>query len=244
MLPAKHAASLVRFAGPFFVVLAIAIVGIDWYLPEGPAEAGGVQIALFWLLWLPLLITGGTLAAVVCHRVFILGDESMLGQILVWWSFREIRFFGWGIAIGICAGLIAVPLDIILGVTIASMMPSVDQESSLVWIVDSGLLGNLVAAFFVGRWSLVLPATAVDSRPNLSWAWSISRGNALRLMVLVGLLPIGANFVTNFLPEPKSVGFSLFYIAVWGYVWAAEIALLSLSYRELVGYQITDVEDE
>ncbi len=237
-LPAKRAATLVRFAGLFIVVLALVIVAI----PDDPDEIEGVEVALILLVWLPLLLAAFTLAAVVCHRVFVLGDESMIGQGLVWWSSRETRFLGWLIGLGFCAATITV-LGMIVSMIVGSMMTNGDQEPSQVGIVGSLFLVDLVVAYFVGRWSLVLPATAIDDRPSLSWAWSTSRGNGLRLMVLVGLFPMGVNFASTFLPETRSVVDSILLAPVWLYVWAVEIALLSLSYRELVRHQVTDVED-
>ena len=108
------------------------------------------------------------------------------------------------------------------------------EEPNPIGLAALGSLLALPVAYVVGRSSIVLPATAIDERPSIPWAWSISKGNGLRLMVLVGLLPILTDFIFELIPAYDSFVYSIFLLVIYLYVSAAEIAILSLSYRELV----------
>ena len=53
-----------------------------------------------------------------------------------------------------------------------------------------------VAYIFV-CFALVLPAIATDAVPSFGRAWELSRGNGLRLLVTVGLLPVALNLLIS-----------------------------------------------
>lgn len=240
VLPAKHASTLLRSAAPLIALMVLATVIGNWNQPDEPfdASAGWIVLSIFWAL---ALIAAAALAVVGCHRVFILGRESMSDIGFLSWSSREMRFIGWWIGVGICVGIIITPFMLLVFPIASSIFIDTDQDSIDLHVRGLMFLINLPIAYFIGRWSLVFPATAVDERPSLKWAWDISKSNSWRLMVLIGLLPVGVNFILGSLPESESTFNTLFFMPAWLYVAAAEIAVLSLSYKALVESLSTDV---
>ena len=53
----------------------------------------------------------------------------------------------------------------------------------------SSISPSLIAYWFIARVSLMLPAIAIDRKPDLGAAWQASRRNGWRLAIVVGLLP-------------------------------------------------------
>ena len=136
------------------------------------AILGGSRLA-FLLVW--LLLPGGffTMIAISCHRLVILGVDSLPNAWGLFWSWRETRFFGWIFGIGLSAGLVTF-LDI-------PLYGSVSQLAVLV-------VSPPIMWYVLARLSLVLPATAIGQRPTLKGSWQLSRSNGWRL-ALVTFLP-------------------------------------------------------
>lgn len=239
-LPAKHAATLIRIVWPLVVLQVLNIVLTGWHEQQNPEDISGRWIAFSFFLGL-VMFAASTLATVACHRVFILGDDSMKGQGPVWWSSRETWFVVYSITLAL---IIMMPLMVILPF-VFSISPEEYGIWILVGIAPVGFLMTLLAAYCVGRWSLILPATAVDDedRQRFAWAWSISTGNGLRLMVIIGLLPLGVSLVYPFLPNLNSIVYSILVEIAFLYFAAVQIAWLSLSYRELMQHQVVGTED-
>jgi hypothetical protein len=240
-LPFKHLVIICTFGSPLIVLLIAEFSMAIWSSTGKVAELSATQV------WMSVVLTLGfipaaILATVACHRIFILGEKSMFDQSIVWWSSREWRFIGWGLLIGLLGGLFALPIMVFLLPLIMSYVAGMDWTN---WTLNAGsdqlvvpnvvlFLIGLPIVYLISRWSLVFPATATDQRPSLSWAWTVSTGNGLRVLVLIGLLPVVADFVFGLLPQFDSLVYSVLVTVVWLYVAAVEIALLSLSYKALI----------
>lgn len=199
--PGVHARTILWFAIP---VIAVRVVGS---LVE-PASA-----ALFgWAL----VNFGLTLIlAVVCHRIVVLGTQSVAGFPIVWWTWRETRFLGWSLGIGLIAGLV--------------MLPALSVSQSP-WLLIPLLLPGL---YVFSRLALVLPIVATDGVAGLGKAWDLSRGNGLRLVAVVTLLPFSLEVVVAWLPRPDVLVLDLLLIFAELYVFVVGVAALSMAYREL-----------
>ena len=66
------------------------------------------------------------------------------------------------------------------------------------------LLGVIPTCYVLARLSLIFPATAVDQRPNIKWAWGKSFNNGWRLVVIVGLLPFVTSFAQQLMKRENS----------------------------------------
>ena len=140
------------------------------------------------LAWIPpALLSAGfaMLIAISCHRLVILGVDSLPNAWGLFWSGRETRFLGWSALIG------GIPL------VVASLFGVLRGLGLPLFSVDNGVPSLFVVMFFVlipyavyvvPRLSLVLPATAIGQRPTLKGSWRLSRSNGWRL-ALVMLLP-------------------------------------------------------
>lgn len=238
VLPVNHVAVIGLFFLPLLATeLALFLLSVlgDIFLPDSPTifiEFIAARL-LGHLLLVLVFVVLATLAAVACHRVFLLGPESMANHELVWWSSRETRFIGWELRIAVKAVLIMIVIAVLFFPVLSLMVAGGAEENPII-LYALGFLIGLLAAYVVGRSSLVLPATAVDERPSMGWAWSISEGNGLRLMFLLGLLPVLSGIVFELLPTYDSFVYKGFVLVASFYLVAAEIAILSLSYRELV----------
>ena len=222
-LPIKHMVMLTRITGPLLLVPVLLFIFATYWSPiEASVEIFGGAGVLLYVVASLLLIVPSVLSIVAGHRIFILGEESMAQHGILWWSSRETRFVGWCIAVALLIGLLnALAVAILAPLVIIQAPPTV-----------VGLLGWLVflpVGYVLARWSLVLPATAVDERPSLDWAWHASRGVGLRLLVLIVFLPFVMDLAVELIPEVNTIALTI----AWLYVAAVEIALLSLSYREL-----------
>lgn len=257
-LPFKHLRMIVRFGSPLIILLALIFIAmplllIPWLASlEGAADFAaanrsmvGMVVKLFSGVFLLSFIPAVTLAIVACHRIFVLGENSIVNRNIFMWSSRETRFIGWWIVITLLTILVALPMNFLLlpailsiifgtNIDIWNIMEGNPDPNLNLFVGEIRLLVNLPVLYFFSRWALVLPATAADQRPKLAWAKTASRGNRLRLMVLVGLLPVLMDHAFAFLPNFDSVIYNILVTVAWLYVAVVEIALLSLSYKTLV----------
>jgi hypothetical protein len=171
---------------------------------------------------------------VTCQRLILLGDESVARFGPLKWTWRETRFVGWFVAIVACIIWISIPAGILLELL---LLPFDEFSSYLDELPSDSWISYLLAAPFfyvMARWSLVIPATAVDERPDLRWAWRCSRGNGWRLVLVVWLLPWAISSAHELLVREQSTLIEdVLSFALWLVLFVIEIAALSLSYREL-----------
>lgn len=226
---------------------------VPWALRKSLAKAlagliaVGVVLMMLWdqaakvapPIYIIILLLFGlvyVLFAVICHRMVLLGGASVPEYGVSGVSGRELRF-----ALGILKVVFAAFLGWAFLYVIIIQFP--------VWIIhalhgdgsgDSGKFKDqlgwvmyLVQFYFFARFSLILPAIAVDGQPTLKWAWQISRGNGLRLMLVLGLLPLLVQLPFYLLPDIPGLPGSIIGTLLWWLMLPFEITALSLSYKEL-----------
>jgi hypothetical protein len=94
----------------------------------------------------------------------------------------------------------------------------------------------LVWLYAFCRWGILLPATAVNKRYDLRWAWRQSKGNEWRLFILVSILPQAIYFLPDYLLDKESPILLIVLIMLLAVtLTVVEISTLSLSYKALVG---------
>ncbi|MBB6093074.1 hypothetical protein HNQ60_001952 [Povalibacter uvarum] len=194
-------------------------------LPDAPVRwvARGIQV--FVLIF----------AAVSCHRVILLGPESVPRWGVTGWHRREWGFVLLALIVGIAstasslAGGIAASIVLMIPVNLLD----VASQSWMIWCTEASTL--IVGAYVMGRLSLALPAMAVDEPINLRDAWRLSSGNAVRLMVLVAVIPWLLRFAESQLAAmfQSPADYWTVSTALYLLLTPLEIALLSVSYRAL-----------
>lgn len=183
--------------------------------------------------------------AVTCHRLVLVDFNNSVSWISPFsWSTRETFFL---------RRVIIVYLLTLVGSTIISMMPLAIVAQSLpeaqrnnpaALFPYATIFAGIPAIYLLARMSLVFPATAVDSQTGLTWAWNISRGNGLRISIIVGLIPWISMalvfYLTRYVPGYAGMVVSdiLNFVLV-----VIELTALSLAYREIIQIDKTPSSD-
>jgi len=183
------------------------------------------------LLWFTFILT-----SVRFHRIFLLSE--MDNSSFLKWSTIESKFFGRWIVIILSSGLIATPVLIIF--SFFSISYGYEETDSIL-----GIIMMIPMYYFISRFSLVLPATAINDKENsLKWSWNLSKGNAIRLFLLLTALPILPMAFFTFLPVLENIGYSLISIILTILILPFEICFLSLSYKFLMEAHNQNPEEE
>jgi len=112
-------------------------------------------------------------------------------------------------------------------------LPLVDEPKST-WFEWTSFAAKVPAFYLFARLCLIFPATAVDRKVDVKWAWRQTANNGWRLVLLVGVLPwvisraVGLLYCGN-ASVAEIIGLTFLSCALF----AVEVAAISLSYREL-----------
>jgi len=200
-----------------------------------PADSGSS-----WRYLLVLLVYGGvfTMVAVTCHRLALLGPSAVPAWGLQRWTRRETRFLGWVVAGYAVALVMMMVLGTVLFTTAAVLAPvggtHAAEEPALVWMPWLSLLMSLLPLYLLARLSPLLPATAVDERRDMAWAFEASRGNGWRLLLIVFGLPWLLGMARNILVRSEATSVEVLAVSLLGLVLLpVEVAALSVAYRFL-----------
>ena len=187
----------------------------DWYVDWVLIALQGVLLTVF---------------AVVCHRLVIFGTNFKKEPWDRYWTKREFRFLSWFVIVYLLYSLILVIAITVLGNTFDLS----DQEKAKDLFPYIKYFSMIPATYVFARCSLVFPATAIDRRVGLKWSWHLSKGNGLRLMIIVGALPWALKTAAWIFLRDNASYFELVAFAFASYILVTfEIAGLSLAFKEL-----------
>lgn len=173
-----------------------------------------------------------TMLAISVHRLLLNAEQPSLR----YWCMREIRFMGWVLFIIFLFTLTFTGLGGLISIWGGAQFEFFRGN----WTVTATLfflLLSLPSAYICARLSMLLPATALDRKPNLAWAWALTKGNGLKLAILLWIIP----FVFPFLYSGWQIDTPLLYLAVnvvLSALTAFEIALLSAAFKTLGGMSL------
>lgn len=211
-----------RAAMSLIVVIAAAVKATSTWIAYNfmePLHAALLHKAIGLLVY--------TVLAISVHRLLLNAEQPFMR----YWRMREIRFLGWLLIIYGCFKLIFVGFGIVF--FLMSGKPFELFGSSLTGSLVF-LLMSMPAAYICARFSLLLPAIALDRKSNLAWAWALTKGSGLKLATLLWVLP----FVFSLLYSGWQTESPVMYLAlnlVLSTLTAFEVALLSVAFKALDG---------
>ncbi|MDE1465828.1 hypothetical protein [Spartinivicinus poritis] len=221
--PFQNITALLRLGIPFIFLMIL----LDYLIPHPPE----INFMLYFFIYI-IYYLAFVLSVIGCHRVFLLNSEAIQSTPVLRWTKRETKFllifFGFSVIYGITAAI---------SYNLTALLP---DNNSIPFSLLMAIL-MLPATYCISRWSLILPATAIDQPKTLQWAWSISSDHQLRLFVLIGLLPILTSQIMSYLPFlPYYLDFV--YDLIWLIVAVIEICILSQAYKWIVKLNETTIQ--
>lgn len=235
-LPLQHYRKLTLLGIPVLIMGAI-----NTALLPAKFNFDGTWFEIFTPIILMILMGVTLLIAIVgCHRTFLMKEDEANENTSLYWSGNEIGYLGCWIRIMLYLILIMIPFMFIF-VPLVTVFGTENFGDSYITIIVMSLI-NIPFYYLISRWSLMLPAVATDNRRGPSWSWKLSKGNAWRLTLLVGLFPFIKDLVFALIPVTDSLAFNLIDGFLWLVVGIVEVGLLSLSYEFLMNNRVPDSE--
>ena len=157
---------------------------------------------------------------------------------------RIIAFSLLGVFVYILAGIpftviLTLAMNIFPGDNLASSSHNLTADN-FNWVK---LIIMLPFGYFVGRLSLVLPATAVDVPTSFRWSWQATKNNGVRMLVLIGVLPWLTTILLDLLWREDGTMFEYVLLSIFGYIVVAiEIFILSLAFKEFKRTETIELE--
>lgn len=222
IVPWEHRRALLSklFIPIFFLVL---LDTIEWNESESLNITDSVVITVSILLYVYFAVT--------CHRIIILGSESVPSFGLRKWSMRETRFTAW--AVGMMLLIISLFYIIFSYSPYLLFLTEFEHGDYLIYLLYILVIPTVI--YIISRLGIIFPATAVDEMQTIKWAWQITRGNGWRLVIVFTALPLLSGSVQAILIESIDTSImSNIILSLLGYlVLVIEIAVLSLTYKEI-----------
>jgi hypothetical protein len=209
---------------PALLLPSASMIALAWTFEVVGTE--GLKSYIWWLAYVPFYV----LFAVTCHRTVILGTEHMPSPWGIFWTWRETVFLGWFF------GITLLTMTVSLASGLLSLLMPVDGGSTALGWIRSAVL-YLFASYFILRFSMVLPASALDHRVTFGESWAATKKHGITLALAVGI-PVGVatlmlmalDFVIG---RYELLLFSLPYWLVTFVLMSVEIAVLSVAYKYL-----------
>lgn len=224
--PWEYRAAMVRVMwAPLLAVIAVSLAW-DFIQPE---EHGPV----FWFFYFLDALATSWLAITV-HRLVLVGTTSPRG-----FDSTSLRRFG--IFAGLLAGgwllfaALAKILEAMAMHTTSEIFVDADGSVPQMYaLAGTGMLALLLVLWIFARLSLLFPAIAIDRGFDPVAAWNLSRGNSLRLMVVVGVFPfLLATPILVVYREDAAVLELIARDLLTALLLSVEVAALSLAYWHL-----------
>lgn len=224
------------FVGPLGLPM-LAVIGCSFAwrrMAFQPPIAG-------WIALVPVYCLAMSWLAISVHRLVLLEASDARTP----WNAMGFRRLGLFTAVGAGLWLVYVISGLLIASVVVAMISiALGDANALLkgnstnapfaaieWVSYASLV---LTTWVMGRLSLVLPAIAVDRKPEVVALWRISSGNAWRLAVVVCVLPLGLELLMTLLEgdSPSAVSSSVFAVITAPLV-VVEVVALSLSYWEL-----------
>ena len=230
VLPWRNRIAVLRAIGVPMLALVAAFLAWQTLSFSSPSAQ--------WATWATFVVSIAWLA-IATHRLVLThawNPQSALSE----FSFRRFAWFVGALVFIMLAVLVItmivaiIAVNIVIGpryVAAGEPPPSATPQETLEWIQR---FGSAVAYFISARISLVLPAIAMDRKPDLVEAWRCSRRNSWRLAVIVCALPLALDEITAALWRNGSTTLEIALLGILTGIFSViGFVALSLSYFEL-----------
>jgi hypothetical protein len=170
-----------------------------------------------------------TYFAVICHRLVILGSESVPPFGIQKLTMREMRFLGWVVSFWLVLMLFIESRSVV-----ARLLFPLFGISDVTAFYIPIIITVVPAMYFLSRLSMIFPAAAIGKKPGIKWAWNISEGNGWRLLLIVGVIPSILIIIQIYLEKADTTVIEDIVNSMLAFVVSIiEISVISLSYKEL-----------
>ncbi|MCS5591152.1 MAG: hypothetical protein NZ775_01330 [Gammaproteobacteria bacterium] len=246
-LPLIHALSCIKLSIPLIGIISLLTLGfwmmepelIEQTLIESVSEP--LVIGAF-ILTLCAIVTCTIMMIVGWHQVFILPEKAEKSPKMFRWGVEESRFLVWSVVI-IFVFLLALlpPMFFLLPLLLEGAEMMADNTTAFALF---GLIGIVIVALVVAfpRVLLALPAASVGKSIGIKGSWLLTKHFTLRLLVLLILIPWLASEGVELIATMGLVFTFFDYLAfvLSMYVYAVEVAILSLCYKALTSETESD----
>ena len=174
------------------------------------------------------------LFAITCHRVALIGDESVPNYGLRTWTLRESRYLGWSVIIFVVWMLFSFVINSFYVSMIVSKVEAGASaeiyQSYKYWLIPL----YIPILYILSRLSVLCPAIALDQKVDAQWVWRLTAHNGWRLTIVVGLLPWVLYFLAGLLLRENATLVENIIVELFGFILlAVEVVALSFSYKHL-----------
>lgn len=187
--------------------------------------------SMLWLNWVALLVMAfiGTLAALSCHRVILLGSQSVPPLGVSGTQLRDWKFIGTALLLYF---IFAALYNIVY--LVAHMSGPLERGTTAMRI--SVALAYLSATYLLSRLAVRLPAVSIDQPLRMKQSWQLTRRNGIQLLILVGGLPWSLHVAQHTIAGifDSDVDYLSVKAVLFWLLFPLQIALLSVSYLRLV----------
>ncbi|MBE9535553.1 MAG: hypothetical protein IMF07_00095 [Proteobacteria bacterium] len=171
-----------------------------------------------------------TLFAITCHRIILLGPNSVSIYGVLKWSKREWQFIRFGLIVAFFFILIYI-VGLVLFFMSYYVFPILSNNK--VGTIVSFTAMTLASLYMISRLCVLFPATAIDKKIGVNTALDLTIGNGWRLVVVFTAFPLVSSLFIAFLTGKHLLIDIIVYYLSYALI-AVEISALSLSYKYLV----------
>lgn len=242
LLTGKNIGKLLKYGSPLILIFGVVITYfslhfkasstmlLNFYRLRNQFGELAILVALIAIFALQVVVFSGF------YRVFLLKPNVVAKMKILRWSDRETRFMWWTLFIALSIVLTLYLLGEILTFLMWEF-PSYMRDKTVLKLIFYSI--NIIIFYIVNRWSILLPAIAIDKKKNISWAWKISKANGCHLMLLNGALPLATVLILYLLPTFDSLAYYLILAFICFIVSIIQTGIISLS-----SYYLSKNEEE
>lgn len=231
--PFKYWLPLLKQCWPLLVSLSMAYAffviqdgtgDIITSLFEEENPAGSILV----LILIPISVFITLVMSIIrCHRIFILEGADNINPLS--FTGKEIRYIGWSILFMIITWISLM----ILMFALNPIKENLPEDSIIFTVILSMII--IPIQFFIAQYSLLLPASAMGEKElGLEWASDLTKGNKIRIFLLIGVIPLLTPYITDILPDIDNIILDFISLIAFLIIILIELCILSLCYDFLI----------
>ena len=188
---------------------------------------GPEKVNLFWALSFIVQTYLYIVIVVRLHRIFLLNETESSLQGSLKWRKNNTNYLLTSLAIGLIAAVIAAPF-----IFCFTLIFGVSEANSEIYMY----VIMIPAGYVLSRISLVLPSVAINDKIDFSESWRISKGNGWKVFILLTIIPIVFNAITDILYFDH-IALRPIYALLGIIFLIIEVIIFSNTYKKLILYR-------